>query len=87
MELKFSRDELRPLIEAVVAELFDRFGHDHNRIAYKEAEAAALLGMKSHVVRDARLRGQISGSKVGRGYVYTRADPLAFVERQKQRRL
>jgi hypothetical protein len=36
-----------------------------NRLAYPEPEAAGLLGVKAHVLRDARLRGEIIATKVG----------------------
>jgi hypothetical protein len=83
MQITFAADELRPMIEAVVTEVVSRFG-DAGRVAFPEAEAAGLMGVKRHVLRDARLRGEISGSKVGRGYVYTRADLLAFLTRRKR---
>ena len=32
-----------------------------DRLGYPEAEAAALLGIERHVLRDCRLRGEIRG--------------------------
>jgi hypothetical protein len=54
-----------------------------NRLAFNEAEAASLLGVKSHVVRDARLRGEISSTRVGGRIAYTRDDLLHYLENQK----
>jgi hypothetical protein len=82
MQLILSVDELKPFIDAALAEMLARFG-PADRLAYAEREAAQLLGVKSHVLRDARLRGEITGAKLGRGYAYTRADLLAFLERRK----
>ena len=86
MELKFSRDELRPLIEAVLTELFDRFG-DVNRVAYTEPEGGrTLLGKKQHVpCRMPDCEGRLPAAKLGQGYVYTRAELFEFLERLRQR--
>ena len=40
------------------------------RIGYKEEEAAALLGVAKHVLRDARLRGEVFARRIGKSYVY-----------------
>jgi hypothetical protein len=76
--------DFQPIIEQAIAAALAQFG-DPSRLAFKEKEAAALIGQKSHVLRDARLRGEVSASKVGRGFVYTRAYLLAFLERRKER--
>jgi hypothetical protein len=52
-------------------------------VGFTEPEAAALLGIKSYVLRDCRRRGELQGAKVGSKIVYTRADLLEFLERQK----
>ncbi|MBS0265429.1 MAG: helix-turn-helix domain-containing protein [Planctomycetes bacterium] len=83
MHLTITADELKPFIDAALAEMLARFGIQ-DRIAYSEVEAAALLGIRSHVLRDARLRGEIVGAKLGRGYSYTRADLIEYVERRKR---
>jgi excisionase family DNA binding protein len=53
------------------------------RIAYSEAEAAAMLGVRQHTLRDARYRGELTASKVGRRYFYDRAELAAFLARQR----
>src|SRR5262249_31708534 len=83
VKLDISADDLRPLVSSVIAEMMDRFGEDQGRLAFSEAEAAKMLGIRSHVLRDARLRGEIVGSKLGRGYSYTRAALLAFLEQRR----
>jgi hypothetical protein len=77
------RADLRPIVETCLAELLDRFG-PQDRLAFSEKEAAKLLGIESHVLRDARLRNEIVGARLGRGYSYTRRDLLEFMERRKQ---
>lgn len=83
MQLSLSHDDLKPLVRELIAELLDQFGADPSRIAYSEAEAAALLGLNSHQLRDARLKGQITGSKLGKSWHYSRADLIAFLERRR----
>lgn len=76
-------DDLRPVINAVVDEILTRIdGHEAklgNRLAFPEAEAAALCGIPKHVLRDARLRGEIRGKRVGKGVVYERGELLKFL--------
>jgi hypothetical protein len=57
--------------------------HAHNRLAFSEPEAATLLGVRQHVVRDARLRGEIESTHVGGRIAYTRHDLLKYLENQK----
>jgi hypothetical protein len=75
---------LRPLVQAVVAEVVAALEKDRarigDRLAYSEQEAARLLGLEPHVLRDERLRGRISASQVvGRRIRYTRDDLLAYL--------
>lgn len=91
MNLRIDPDELRPLVQAVVEEVLASIGTDEarlpsGRLGYPEAEAAALLGLKPHVLRDARLRGEITGSLLGKRYVYSRDDLLAWMRRQRVER-
>jgi hypothetical protein len=76
--------DLRPLItEAVRATLAElqsaeaTLGPD--RLGYTEREAAALIGVAQHVLRDARLRGELTARRVGSRYVYSRATLLAYL--------
>jgi len=88
MEVKFSSAELRPLIREIVAEIFQQQQADDaklvgDRLYYREVEAAALLGLPSHRLRDCRRRGEIVGTQVGRGIGYTRDELLDFLRRQR----
>ena len=42
-----------------------RYVWSYGRLAFTEPEAAALLGVKPHVLRDCRRRGELQGAKVG----------------------
>ena len=88
--LKIEVDEtaLRPIVKLAVAEALDRMEAERaklqGRLAFTEPEAAVLLGVKPHVLRDCRRRGELQGAKVGSKIVYTRADLLDFLDRQKE---
>ena len=88
LQIQFDRDALRPLVRLAVAEAMERLEEEraklNGRLAYTEPEAAVLLGVKPHVLRDCRRRGELHGAKVGSKIVYTRADLLDFLERQKE---
>jgi hypothetical protein len=78
-------EALRPLLREVVAEVLAQLEHDRAQIpdgplAYSEEEAARLLGLEPHVLRDERRRRRIGASQVvGRRIRYTRADLLDYL--------
>lgn len=78
LTIAINADALRPLLEAVVIDVLARVATD-GRIAYSETEAAALLGVARHVLRDARLDGKVRATKVGRGVRYTRHELLRLL--------
>jgi hypothetical protein len=86
MRIEFEDHDLDPLVEQVVRRVLEqREAADANladRLAYSEAEAAALLGVRRHVLRDARLRRELDGAKVGKRIMYTREELLRFLGRQ-----
>jgi len=88
VQIQFDQDALRPLVHLAVAEVLSRMEEErakfNGRLAYTEPEAAVLLGVKPHVLRDCRRRGELQGAKVGSKIVYTRADLVGFLERQKE---
>lgn len=87
MRVEFELDDLRPPIETVVVETVARLEADQaklgKRLAFGETEAAALLGVRPHVLGDARRRGEIVGSRVGKRVVYTHDQLLAFLRRNQ----
>jgi hypothetical protein len=88
MKLSFDEADLRPLIEQVVSAAFSQLQADQGqlgqKIAFTEPEAAALLSLRPHVLRDARLRGEIAGARVGKRILYQRDELLRFLHRQRQ---
>jgi hypothetical protein len=89
LRIEFDRDTLQPLVEMAVAEAMERMEAEraklNGRLAFTEPEAAALVAVRPHVLRDCRRRGELQGSKVGSRIVYTRADLIEFLDRQKQK--
>ncbi|NQT36337.1 MAG: helix-turn-helix domain-containing protein [Planctomycetes bacterium] len=87
MNLHFDPDDLRPIVEAVVAEVLDQVQADTaklgDRLAFPEAEAAAIMGIPRHSLRDARLRGEIEASKIGKRIIYSRETLVAFLQRMR----
>ena len=85
MKIDLEQADLQPVIEAAVAEAIKQLEARHakkaGRLAYPEAEAAALIGVASHVLRDVRLRGEIEYSRIGRGAFYTRNDLDDFLRK------
>lgn len=79
MRIEIDHESLRPLIESIITETMERCGKDGERIAYSEVEAAELLGMASHQLRDRRLEGAIKAKKIGKSYFYTRQALKKFV--------
>jgi hypothetical protein len=78
-------ESIRPLIAEVVAAVLHQLqavpGQGKDRLAFTEREAAELLGLARHQLRDCRLRHEISASKVcnGRRILYTKADLVRFL--------
>lgn len=86
--MQFSMDpaDLRPIVQSVVVEVLAEIAKhpvSPERLAYCEPEAAAMLGLKSHQLRDARLRGEITATRVGARIGYTREELLAYLARQR----
>ncbi len=75
--------ELQPLIDAAVrATLAEIEGSERaasDRLGFPEPEAAALMGVERHVLRDCRLRGDLYGRKVGKRVVYSRDSLVRFL--------
>ena len=79
LQLLLPADVLRPLVTQIVAEVLGQLEQSRaaldDRLAYSEAEAARLLGLNVHQLRDERLRKRISASQiVGNRIRYTRQD-------------
>lgn len=85
-------ETLQPLIAAVVTEVLKQLDGDAarlgSRLAWGEAEAAELLGLQPHQLRDERRRGRIKCSQgPGKLILYSRENLLEYLApRQWQRK-
>ena len=89
LELKLDESALRPLIRLVIAEVLAEMDElqkgRSDRVAYTEAEAASMLALNKHQLRDIRLSGKINYTTiVGRRVRYTRADLMAYLNRERR---
>jgi hypothetical protein len=90
VHLSIDPQALRPLIEATVEAVLARAEDararlgEGDRLAYSEAEAACLLGVAKHTLRDLRLRGEITGVKVAGRAFYERSELLDFLRRKRE---
>ena len=88
-ELRLDESELRPLVKSVIAEVLmelEQLKETHGgRLAYTEAEAANMLGLNQHQLRDIRRRGEISHSRiVGNQIRYTHQDLMGYLNRGRR---
>lgn len=64
-------ETLQPLVESILESTGCVPGWPIGRVALNEFEAADCVGVKAHVLRDARLRLKLSHTLVGRTVAYT----------------
>jgi hypothetical protein len=89
VQINFDADDLRPAIEIAVRETLEKIAEmgsgliPAQRLAFSEKEAAAILGIRPNVLGDARRRGEVCGSLVGKKYLYSRDELIAFLERRR----
>ena len=87
LKLEFDADTIRPLIAEIVAETVARIDEQRarlgDRLAFTEPEAAALLGIPWHSLRDIRRRGEIDASKAGRRIIYARDALIKYLKENK----
>ena len=88
INLQLEPSVLEPLIRQIVAEVVAQLETDRaklgEKLAYSEAEAARLLGLREHQLRDARLAGKVGCSQVtGRRIRYTRSDLLEYLSQNR----
>ena len=76
--------DLAPVIREVVRATLDQMQANADRLpadrlAFSEAEAAGLLGLARHTLRDMRARGEICAKKCGKEFRYSRQVLLDFL--------
>lgn len=90
MRLEINPDDIRPIVAAAVEAVLARRAAGESqlgpRLGFPEAEAAQLLGIEQHVLRDARLRGEINAVRLGRQWIYSRETLLKFLGQDAKQR-
>ena len=81
-------DAIRPLlieiIREAVADATPRPAAENELRVYTEAQAAELLQLKTHNLREARKAGKIAYTRtVGRRIAYSRQDVESFLQRER----
>lgn len=88
MRLELDHADLKPLIRAVLvevlAELDMRGLQKGDDAAIPEARAAEMLGVARHQLRDARRRGEITCSRIGKKVVYTKSELTQYLNRTRE---
>ena len=84
LHLSIDPAALRPLIGEVVRQTIAAVEADRarldDRLCYSEEEAARLLGLEPHVLRDERRRRRIRASQiVGQRIRYSREDLIGYL--------
>jgi hypothetical protein len=79
LSFQIDAERLRPLIEAVIEQTLLRLEQIRatlpDRMAFGESEAARLIGLQAHQLRDERLRGRVEASVgPGKRLLYRRQD-------------
>lgn len=89
LSLNLAPDALRPIVAEIVREVMAQLDQaraalPEDRLCFSEPEAAHLLGLNTHQLRDERLRGRITASKiVGRQTRYLREDLITYLMRSR----
>lgn len=81
MKLQFDETEFQSLVKRAVREAIAEIGNIAERPIeplLSEPEAAAIFGVESHVLRDARKRGEIGFHRIGKFVRYERSQLEAF---------
>lgn len=86
--ISFDAESLKPIIEqtitAVLAKIESQRSAMNEQLAFGEAQAAQLLGLKVHQLRDERLRGRIGHVKgVGGRIFYQREHLLTYLAERR----
>lgn len=80
-QITYTPDETAGIADAVATAVIERLTAasgliggtgESERIAFGEAEAAAMIGLPRTALRDARLRGLVRPAKVGKRFLYPR---------------
>ena len=88
MNLEIPESDLQSLVEVVVRQTIEQLRSGdllagESRLAVLETEAASMIGVKAHSLRDARLRGEITATKIGGRIGYEITELRAYLARNR----
>ena len=88
MKIDIELDDLQPLVQSIVDATLERIDRAQaklspDRLAYSEQDAAAIIGVARHSLRDARLRGELNASRCGKRVVYQRSELVKYLTDRK----
>ena len=83
MPIKIDAEDFQPLIEQCVRRAVEEMDSRNGRLSYGEAEAASLIGVSKAALRNARYRGEVKATRLGKNWLYRRTDLLEFLDQQE----
>jgi hypothetical protein len=88
LTLALDAEALRPLVSLIVQEALAAVQAQYEampeKMAFSEPEAARLLSLRQHQLRDERLRGRIKASTGPGGRIlYSKGDMLAYLANRR----
>jgi hypothetical protein len=88
INLQIDAETLAPIIRQAVEQTLAALEKDRaalgEKLAFGEAEAARLLSLNNHQLRDERLRGRVKASiGPGRRILYSRQDLLDYLQQRR----
>ncbi|MSR59067.1 MAG: DNA-binding protein [Planctomycetaceae bacterium] len=81
MQITLDRDDLRAIVTEVLAEVMAQTSTTPHQQLLTEPEAAAVVRVQAHTLRDARRRGELQFHRVGRFVRYDRAQLDQWIKR------
>lgn len=86
LQIQLDEVDLAPLVARITKEVVQHLAEQNakfgGRLGLTEPEAAASMGVRPHVLRDARQRGEIQARRVGKRYIYSREELTAFLNQE-----
>ena len=89
VQINLDAESVHPVLQLLSESLLEQLKEqvrqeEPERLGYTEPEAAVMLGMKAHQLRDERLRGRVECYRVtGNGVRYSRQHLLDYLTRDK----
>ena len=87
-QINLDDEVLAPLVARITKQVVEQLDETRakfgGRLGYTLPEAAAMIGVKPHVLRDARARGEIRGRLIGKRLIFSRDELIRFVNAEEE---